>query len=53
MVLNLKKYYGIERRIALASDGYSRPPITIRFHDLHVRDIRRVVGEIVSYHKKD
>jgi len=27
----------------------SRPPITI----MHVGDIRRAVGEIVSYHKKD
>jgi hypothetical protein len=44
-VLNLKKYYGIERRIALVGDGCSRPPITIRFHDLHVNDIRRLVGE--------
>ncbi len=37
----------------LASDVCSRPPITIRYHDLHVGDIRRVVGEIASYHKKD
>jgi hypothetical protein len=29
------------------------PPITIRYHDLHANDIRRVVGEISSYHKKD
>ncbi len=37
----------------LASDACSRPPITIRCHDLHVGDIRKVVGEIVSYHEKD
>ncbi len=35
----------------LAGDAYSRPPITIRSHDLHVGDIRRVVGEITSYHE--
>ncbi len=34
-------------------DACSRPPITIRFHGLHVGDIRGVVGEIVSYHKRD
>jgi hypothetical protein len=37
----------------LASDVYSRPPIIIRSHDLHVSDIRGVVGEIASYHEKD
>jgi hypothetical protein len=31
----------------------SRPPITIRFQDLHASDIKRVVGEIVSYHEND
>jgi hypothetical protein len=30
----------IERKIVLASDVCSRPPNTIRFHDLHVGDIR-------------
>jgi hypothetical protein len=43
----------IERKIVLASDVCSRPPIIIRFHDLHAGDIRGVVGEITSYHKKD
>jgi hypothetical protein len=30
-----------------------KPPIIIRSHDLHVGDIRNVVGEIASYHEKD
>jgi hypothetical protein len=37
----------------LISDACSRLLITIKFHNLHVVDIRGVVGEIVSYHKKD
>ncbi len=37
----------IEEKIVLASDVCSRPLITIRSHDLHVGDIRGVVGEIV------
>ncbi len=52
-MLNLKRYYGTERKIALAGDACSKPPIIIRFHDLHVGNIRRVMGEIVSYHEKD
>jgi hypothetical protein len=40
----------IERKIALVGDACSKPPITIRFHDLHSSDIREVVGKIVSYH---
>jgi hypothetical protein len=43
----------IERKITLASDACSRPPITIKFHDLHVADIKRVVGEVASCHKSD
>jgi hypothetical protein len=43
----------MERNIALAEDACSKPPITIRFHDLHASDIRRVVGGIISYHKGD
>jgi hypothetical protein len=34
-------------------DVYSRPPIIIKSHYLHVNDIRGVVGEIASYRKKD
>jgi hypothetical protein len=43
----------IKRKIALKGDACSRPPITIRFHNLHVGDIKRAVNEIASYHKKD
>jgi hypothetical protein len=43
----------IEKKIALASDVYFRPPTTIRSHNLHTSNIRRVVGEIAFYHKKD
>jgi hypothetical protein len=43
----------IERKIALESDVCFRPPIIIRSHDLHASDIRRAVGEITSYHKRD
>jgi hypothetical protein len=43
----------IDKMIVLASDAYSRPPITIRSHDLHVGDIRGVIGEITSYHMRD
>jgi hypothetical protein len=41
----------IKRKIALANDVFSRPPITIKFHDLHIGDIKRAMGEIGSYHK--
>jgi hypothetical protein len=37
----------------LVGDVCSRHPITIRSHDLHAGDIRRVVDEIVSYHERD
>jgi hypothetical protein len=43
----------IERKIALAGDAYSKPPNIIRFHDLHANNIERVMGEIISYHKRD
>jgi hypothetical protein len=42
----------IKRKIALVGDACSKPPIIIRSHDLHVGDIKRVVGEITSYHKR-
>jgi hypothetical protein len=41
------------KKIVLVGDVCSRPSITIRSHDLHVGDIRGVVGEIASYHKRD
>jgi len=37
----------------LASDVCSKPPITIRSHNLHASDIRKAMGEITSYHKRD
>ncbi len=37
----------------LADDTCSKPPITIRSHNLHVGAIRGVVGEIASYHERD
>jgi hypothetical protein len=40
----------IERKIALANDACSRPPITIRSHACN---IRKTMGEITSYHEKD
>ncbi len=43
----------IEKKITLVGDVCSTPPITIRSYDLHVDDIRGVVGETASYHKKD
>ncbi len=43
----------IKRKIALVGDVCSRPPTTIRFHNLHADDITRAVGEIVSYHERN
>jgi len=37
----------------LAGDVCSKPPITIRSHDLHESDIKRAMGEITSYHERD
>jgi hypothetical protein len=37
----------------LARNVCSRLPITMKSHDLHLGDIRRVVGEITSYHEND
>ncbi len=37
----------------LASDDYSKPPIIIRSHDLHVDDIRGAVGEVTFYHERN
>jgi hypothetical protein len=45
--------FTIEGKIALAGNVYSKPPITSKFHDLHASNIKRVVGEIISYHNKD
>jgi hypothetical protein len=43
----------IKRKITLAGDVCFRPPITIKFHDLHVSDIKGAMGEITSYHERD
>jgi hypothetical protein len=43
----------IERKITLVGDACSRPSINIRFHNLHVGDIRGVESEITSYHERD
>ncbi len=45
--------FTIKRKIVLVGDACSRPPNIIKFHDLHVGDIRGVVGEIAYYHEKD
>jgi hypothetical protein len=45
--------FTIKRKIALAKDVCSRPPVTIKFHDLHVGDIKGAMGEITSYHERD
>jgi len=34
-------------------DAYSRPFISIKFHNLHANDIRKAVGEITSYHERN
>jgi hypothetical protein len=45
--------FAIKRKIELVGDAYSRPSIIIRSHDLHVGDIRGVMGEMASYHERD
>jgi hypothetical protein len=37
----------------LVGDTCSKPPIMIRSHDLPIGDIKGVVSEIISYHKKN
>jgi hypothetical protein len=41
----------MEKKIALVGDACYRPPI--KYYNLHANDIRGVVGEIASYHKRD
>jgi hypothetical protein len=45
--------FAIERKIMLPCDVYSRPPITIKSHNLHAGDITRVVAKIAPYHERD
>ncbi len=42
----------LQRKIMLAGDVCSRPPITMGSHNLHACDIRRAMDEITSYHKR-
>jgi hypothetical protein len=41
--------FTIKKKIALASDACSKPPIIIRSHNLHEGNIRGAVGDIASY----
>jgi hypothetical protein len=50
LFLSMLKTYVRERKIALARNACSRPPIIIRSHDLHANNIKKVMGEITSYH---
>jgi len=43
----------IQSKIVSAGDACSRPPITIRSHDLYAGDIKRATSEIASYHERD
>jgi hypothetical protein len=43
----------IERKIVLVGDACFRPPITIRFHNLHGSNIKGAMSEITSYHERD
>jgi hypothetical protein len=36
----------IKRKNTLTGDAYSRPPISIKSHDLHVDDIKGTMGDI-------
>ncbi len=37
----------------LPGDVCFRPPIIIKIHNLHANNIKKVVGEIASYHEGD
>jgi len=43
----------IKRKITLVGDVCSKHPITIKSHDLHASDIRKVVDEIIFYQERD
>jgi hypothetical protein len=53
IVLQHALTFTIERKITLAGDACSRPPTTIRIHNLHVGNIKRAMCEIASYHERD
>ncbi len=44
MALQRALAFTIERKIALAGNVCSKPPIIFRFHDLHASKIKKVVG---------
>jgi hypothetical protein len=43
---------GIKMKIVLVGDIYFKPPTIIKSHNLHASNIRRFVGEIISYHER-
>ncbi len=45
--------FAINKKILLAGDVCSKPPITIKSHHSHACNIRGAMGEIASYHKRD
>jgi hypothetical protein len=51
IILQCALTFAVKRKIVLVGDACFRPPIIIRFHDLHASDIRGTMGEITSYHK--
>jgi hypothetical protein len=53
LLFNMLLASAIEKKIPLVGDACYGPPITIKSYDLHANDIRGVVGEIASYHKRD
>jgi hypothetical protein len=52
-VLQRALAFVIKRKIALVGNVCSKLPITFRYHDLHVGNIIRAMGEIVFFHDKD
>jgi hypothetical protein len=49
IVLQCVLAFAIKSKFALAGDACFKPHITIKFHDLHVGNIREVVSDIVSW----
>jgi hypothetical protein len=45
--------FTIKRKIVLTRNACSKPSITIRSRNLHANKIKKVMGEIASYHKRD
>ncbi len=43
----------IKKKIPLAKYVCFRPLITIRYHDLHVGNVKRAMGEITFYHERE